>query len=145
MRESHVERETHDVRIPGGCVACGGDLLVRVRYSSLNYKDALSATGHPGVTRQFRSARWDCCKDFHEPLGADGAGHEETTACDQLRVVDRQRENLAVIRDSAAQRLPGNSIPAGDLVGAGTVGGVRPHGRAAAHRHAGLPGRHPGR
>lgn len=30
-----------------------GDLLVRVRYSSLNYKDALSATGHPGVTRRF--------------------------------------------------------------------------------------------
>ncbi len=30
-----------------------GDLLVRVRYSSLNYKDALSASGHPGVTRQF--------------------------------------------------------------------------------------------
>lgn len=30
-----------------------GDLVVRVRYSSLNYKDALSATGHPGVTRQF--------------------------------------------------------------------------------------------
>ncbi|MDD2365478.1 MAG: YhdH/YhfP family quinone oxidoreductase [Desulfuromonadaceae bacterium] len=30
-----------------------GDLLIRVRYSSLNYKDALSATGHPGVTRQF--------------------------------------------------------------------------------------------
>jgi putative YhdH/YhfP family quinone oxidoreductase len=30
-----------------------GNLVVRVRYSSLNYKDALSATGHPGVTRQF--------------------------------------------------------------------------------------------
>lgn len=30
-----------------------GDLVVRVSYSSLNYKDALSATGHPGVTRQF--------------------------------------------------------------------------------------------
>lgn len=30
-----------------------GDLLLRVHYSSLNYKDALSATGHPGVTRQF--------------------------------------------------------------------------------------------
>lgn len=30
-----------------------GDLLVRVRYSSLNYKDALSATGNPGVTRKF--------------------------------------------------------------------------------------------
>lgn len=30
-----------------------GELVVRVQYSSLNYKDALSATGHPGVTRQF--------------------------------------------------------------------------------------------
>jgi len=30
-----------------------GDLVVRVHYSSLNYKDALSATGHPGVTRKF--------------------------------------------------------------------------------------------
>lgn len=30
-----------------------GEVLVRVAYSSLNYKDALSATGHPGVTRRF--------------------------------------------------------------------------------------------
>ena len=45
-----------------------GDLLVRVRYSSLNYKDALSATGHPGVTRQFP----------HTP-GIDAAG--EVMAC----------------------------------------------------------------
>ena len=30
-----------------------GDVLVRVAYSSLNYKDALSATGHPGVTREY--------------------------------------------------------------------------------------------
>lgn len=30
-----------------------GELLVRVHYSSLNYKDALSATGHPGVTRSY--------------------------------------------------------------------------------------------
>ena len=30
-----------------------GDLVVRVSYSSLNYKDALSASGHPGVTRGF--------------------------------------------------------------------------------------------
>lgn len=29
------------------------DVLVRVAYSSLNYKDALSATGHPGVTKKF--------------------------------------------------------------------------------------------
>jgi len=30
-----------------------GDLLIKVHYSSLNYKDALSATGNPGVTRKF--------------------------------------------------------------------------------------------
>ena len=44
------------------------DLLVKVRYSSLNYKDALSATGHPGVTRQFP----------HTP-GIDAAG--EVVSC----------------------------------------------------------------
>jgi len=30
-----------------------GDVLIRVKYSSLNYKDALAATGHPGITRKF--------------------------------------------------------------------------------------------
>lgn len=30
-----------------------GDLLIRVQYSSLNYKDALSATGNKGITRKF--------------------------------------------------------------------------------------------
>lgn len=30
-----------------------GELLVKVHYSSLNFKDALSATGNPGVTRNF--------------------------------------------------------------------------------------------
>lgn len=30
-----------------------GDLLIRVAYSSLNYKDALSATGNKGVTKQY--------------------------------------------------------------------------------------------
>ena len=30
-----------------------GEVLVRVRYSSLNYKDGLSCIGHPGVTKNF--------------------------------------------------------------------------------------------
>jgi putative YhdH/YhfP family quinone oxidoreductase len=30
-----------------------GEVLIRVAYSSLNYKDALAATGHPGVSRVF--------------------------------------------------------------------------------------------
>ena len=30
-----------------------GELLIKVSYSSLNYKDALSASGAPGVTRNY--------------------------------------------------------------------------------------------
>src|SRR5580658_9673336 len=30
-----------------------GEVLVRVRYSSLNYKDGLAVTGRPGVIRKF--------------------------------------------------------------------------------------------
>ena len=30
-----------------------GDLLIKVSYSSLNYKDALSATGNKGVTKKY--------------------------------------------------------------------------------------------
>jgi acrylyl-CoA reductase (NADPH) len=29
------------------------DVLIRVHYSSLNYKDALSATGHHGITKNY--------------------------------------------------------------------------------------------
>lgn len=42
---SIVELETADLP--------EGELLIDVAYSSLNYKDALSATGNPGVTRNF--------------------------------------------------------------------------------------------
>ncbi|MCH2208715.1 MAG: hypothetical protein MK132_22995, partial [Lentisphaerales bacterium] len=30
-----------------------GELLIKVEYSSLNYKDALSASGNKGVTREY--------------------------------------------------------------------------------------------
>ncbi|MEM1436285.1 MAG: YhdH/YhfP family quinone oxidoreductase [Pseudomonadota bacterium] len=40
-----VERSTEDLP--------AGELLIDVQFSSLNYKDALSATGNPGVTRNF--------------------------------------------------------------------------------------------
>jgi putative YhdH/YhfP family quinone oxidoreductase len=49
-----------------------GEVLVRVHYSSLNYKDALSATGNKGVTRRYP----------HTP-GVDAAGTvEESTTPD---------------------------------------------------------------
>lgn len=54
-----------------------GDLLIRVHYSALNYKDALSATGHRGVTRRYP----------HTP-GVDAAGVVEESRVDDWRVGD---------------------------------------------------------
>ena len=42
---SVIERDVEDLP--------EGDVLIDVQYSSVNYKDALSATGNPGVTRVF--------------------------------------------------------------------------------------------
>ena len=51
-----------------------GDILIRVNYSSLNYKDALSATGNRGVTRQYP----------HTP-GIDAAGIVEESCVDTIK------------------------------------------------------------
>lgn len=54
-----------------------GEVLVRVHYSSLNYKDALSATGNKGVTRRYP----------HTP-GIDAAGIVEESKCPEFRPGD---------------------------------------------------------
>jgi putative YhdH/YhfP family quinone oxidoreductase len=54
-----------------------GDVLIRVAYSSLNYKDALAAQGHPGVVRTFP----------HVP-GIDCAGTVVESAHDEYRPGD---------------------------------------------------------
>lgn len=64
-RRSVVERDVADLP--------QGDLLIDVAYSSLNYKDALSATGNPGVTRNFP----------HTP-GIDAAGTVLESASDDF-------------------------------------------------------------
>ena len=55
-----------------------GDLLVRVHYSSLNYKDALSASGNRGVTRHYP----------HVP-GIDGAGVVEESTSPEFKPGDK--------------------------------------------------------
>ena len=50
------------------------DILIRVRYSSLNYKDALSATGNRGVTKTYP----------HTP-GVDAAGVIEHSRVDAFK------------------------------------------------------------
>lgn len=54
-----------------------GDVLIRVAYSSLNYKDALSASGNPGVTRKFP----------HVP-GIDAVGTVESSSSDAWKPGD---------------------------------------------------------
>jgi acrylyl-CoA reductase (NADPH) len=56
----------------------GGDVLVRVLYSSLNYKDALSATGNKGVTRKYP----------HTP-GIDAAGIVEQSTSEEFSEGDQ--------------------------------------------------------
>ncbi len=55
-----------------------GDVLVRVRYSSLNYKDGLAVTGRPGVIRKF-------------PMipGIDFAGNVEESSSPEFRPGDQ--------------------------------------------------------
>lgn len=55
-----------------------GDILIRVHYSSLNYKDALAAQGHPGVTKKFP----------HVP-GIDAAGEVVSSGVPQFKAGDR--------------------------------------------------------
>ncbi len=52
-----------------------GDVLVRVLYSSLNYKDGLSATGNRGVTRKYP----------HTP-GIDAVGIVEESSTDHIQI-----------------------------------------------------------
>jgi len=55
-----------------------GDVLVKVHYSSLNYKDALSAIGNKGVTKKFP----------HTP-GIDAAGVVATSDSSDFKVGDQ--------------------------------------------------------
>lgn len=54
-----------------------GELVIDVAYSSLNYKDALSATGNPGVTRNFP----------HTP-GIDAAGTVAESSSEDFKAGD---------------------------------------------------------
>jgi acrylyl-CoA reductase (NADPH) len=52
-----------------------GEVLIKVHYSALNYKDALSARGHKGITRKYP----------HTP-GVDAAGIVESSDSDIFKV-----------------------------------------------------------
>ena len=69
VRQSMINRSVNDLP--------QNDVLIRVHYSSLNYKDALSAKGLPGVTRNYP----------HTP-GIDAAGVVEKSSVADLQKGD---------------------------------------------------------
>ena len=69
-----------------------GEVLIEVAYSSLNYKDGLSATGNPGVTRTFP----------HTP-GIDAAGGVRASDSDRFAVGDE----VVVIGFDLGMNTPG--------------------------------------
>lgn len=74
VSKSGEEVSAEITRRPVGELA-SGEVLVRVRYSSLNYKDALAATGNPAVARKFP----------HVP-GIDAAGIVEESSSPEFPV-----------------------------------------------------------
>ncbi len=88
-----------------------GEVLVRVAYSSLNYKDGMAASGHPGVARKF-------------PLvpGIDAVGEVLASDDSRIRVGDQvfiAHANFGTSHDggfAALARVPADwvySVPAG--------------------------------
>lgn len=53
VEESEPRKYIREIRTRSIADLPAGELLLHVHYSSLNYKDALSATGRPGVTRHY--------------------------------------------------------------------------------------------
>lgn len=79
----YLVRKTGNDRIEAGIEHCplrdlaAGEVLIRVRYSSLNYKDSMAANGHPGIVRKFP----------HVP-GIDAAGVVAESMSPQFQVGD---------------------------------------------------------
>jgi len=75
--EEHVGKFIQTIKTLSTTDLPAGEVFVRVHYSSINYKDALSATGNKGVTKKYP----------HTP-GIDAAGVVEYSENEQFQVGD---------------------------------------------------------
>ena len=78
VSETADQRFTREIRQKEFSDLPAGELLIEVKYSSLNYKDALSASGNKGVTRKYP----------HTP-GIDAAGVVVTSSTSQFGAGDQ--------------------------------------------------------
>jgi acrylyl-CoA reductase (NADPH) len=74
LENKKFESSVQDIDIP---TIEENEVLIKVSYSSINYKDALSSTGNPGVTRVFPHV-----------TGIDVAGKIEESNSDEFKVGD---------------------------------------------------------
>jgi putative YhdH/YhfP family quinone oxidoreductase len=78
VSETADQKFTREVKEKSLTDLPAGELLIEVKYSSLNYKDALSASGNKGVTRKYP----------HTP-GIDAAGVVATSSTSQFGAGDQ--------------------------------------------------------
>jgi acrylyl-CoA reductase (NADPH) len=78
VREQNKNEFTSSIEVKDLQELPAGEVLVRVHYSSLNYKDALSASGNRGVTRRYP----------HTP-GIDAAGMVEASTVSAFQPGDQ--------------------------------------------------------
>ena len=78
VSETADQKFIREIRQKGLSDLPAGELLIEVKYSSLNYKDALSASGNKGVTRKYP----------HTP-GIDAAGVVATSSTSQFGAGDQ--------------------------------------------------------
>ena len=82
-----------------------GDLLIKVSYSSLNYKDAMSATGMPGVTRNYP----------HTP-GIDAVGEIENSSNTDFKEGDKVTDANVFILEKEPKEISIKEIIGNDKV-----------------------------
>ncbi|MFT4800010.1 MAG: alcohol dehydrogenase [Candidatus Azotimanducaceae bacterium] len=75
--EKNDKEVSHSIKTRQVADLPAGEVLIKVKHSSVNYKDALSAKGMPGVTREYP----------HTP-GIDAAGTVETSSSDAFKAGD---------------------------------------------------------
>ncbi len=135
-RETRSLQELSSDRLPEG------EVLVRVRYSSLNYKDGLAVTGKPGVVRSYPMvAGIDLAGTVEESSSPEFAPGDEVvvTGCGLSETHWGGYAGLARVKAEWAIRLPAGISPQ-QAMAVGTAGFTAMQCVAALEEHGAAPG-----
>lgn len=119
-----------------------GDVLIRVAYSSLNYKDGLAVTGKPGVIRQYPMVPGvDLAGTVEESASADFKPGDAVavTGCGTSETIWGGYAELARINAEHVVPLP-SGMSVAQAMGVGTAGFTAMQSVMALERHGLKPG-----